>query len=133
MRGSLSDLLSAIGVYGVVAFAVASRTREIGLRMALGATQEKVLRAVLEDGVRLAVRGAVAARLEGRSHGCAAVGVIVGPKSLGLQRLRWIDRGRPARREVGCCERDHDQQHHDGDVRRGVVRRDPHHHSFERA
>jgi len=55
--GLLTLLLSAIGVYGVVAFMVANRTREIGLRMAIGATRAQVLRAVLWDAVRLAAPG----------------------------------------------------------------------------
>jgi len=55
--GALVLLLSAIGVYGVVAFMVANRTREIGLRMAMGATRGQVLRGVLWDAIRLAVPG----------------------------------------------------------------------------
>src|SRR5690606_6425384 len=49
--------LSALGVYGVVAFTVASRTKEIGVRMALGSSREQVLRKVLWDGARLALPG----------------------------------------------------------------------------
>lgn len=55
--GVLALLLSALGVYGVVAFSVSCRTREIGLRMAMGATRDAVLRGVFRDAVKLAVPG----------------------------------------------------------------------------
>jgi predicted permease len=86
--GLLALLLSAIGVYGVVAFAVARRTREIGLRMAIGATRAQVLGAVLRDAVRLAVPGLAAGALLAVGLAAAAGNILLGvspadPISLG--------------------------------------------------
>jgi putative ABC transport system permease protein len=56
----VSLLLGAVGVYGVVNYAVASRTRDIGLRIAFGASRASVMRWVFAGGMRPVVLGLVA-------------------------------------------------------------------------
>ncbi len=55
--GASALLLAAIGIYGLMAYSVAQRTREIGIRMALGAEAEQVRKMVVFQGMRLAVIG----------------------------------------------------------------------------
>jgi putative ABC transport system permease protein len=55
--GLIALALTVIGVYGVMAYSVAQRTRDVGIRMALGARKEDVLRWIIGQGVRLALLG----------------------------------------------------------------------------
>jgi putative ABC transport system permease protein len=69
--GLLATLLAGVGIYGVLAYSTAQRTREIGIRMALGSTRLGVSRIVLSDVLRL-----------------AGIGILVAvPVAIGLSRL----------------------------------------------
>jgi predicted permease len=55
--GALALLLAAVGLYGVISHAVGRRTRELGIRIALGAERGQVLRMIMAEGGRLALAG----------------------------------------------------------------------------
>src|ERR1043166_8555240 len=57
--GVLATLLAAVGICGVMAYTVAQRTHEIGIRLAMGARSMDVLKMVLGDSTRLALIGVV--------------------------------------------------------------------------
>ena len=58
--GAAALLLAAIGTYGLFAYMISRRTREIGIRLALGAGRHQIVAAVVRDGLMLAVAGVVA-------------------------------------------------------------------------
>ena len=81
MSGSLGlvgVLLAAIGIYGVTAYAVTRRTREIGIRMALGARRADVVAMVLRQGIRLAVIGSAIGLLLAAGASQVLVGFLFG-------------------------------------------------------
>jgi predicted permease len=104
----LSLVLACIGLYGVVSYAVAQRTRELGVRMALGATRRRVAWMVIEQSGRLVLAGVAAGLvlalagtrvLEGLLYGVRATDPItfaLVPISLGLVAL--VAAALPARR-----------------------------------
>jgi len=80
--GLLALLLSAIGVYGVVGFAVVNRTREIGLRIAMGATRGSVLGGVVTDAIRLAVPGLVIGGIASVAFAAVSGSILLGVSPL---------------------------------------------------
>jgi len=63
VAGALGFVIAVVGIYGVVSFAAAQRTREIGVRMAVGASNADILKLILGQGARLVSIGAVAGLL----------------------------------------------------------------------
>jgi putative ABC transport system permease protein len=57
--GLVALLLSSVGLYSVMAYVVSQRTKEVGIRMALGASRKDVLQMIMSEGMRLALIGAV--------------------------------------------------------------------------
>jgi predicted permease len=76
--GGLGTLLAGIGLYGVIAFSVARRTREIGLRMALGAKPGMVLSMVMRQGFTIVAIGMLAGAVLAGAAASALRGVLYG-------------------------------------------------------
>ena len=77
--GAVATALAAIGLYGVIAYTVARRTREIGIRMALGATPPGVIRMIMRQGMSITAAGLLAGAglgwLAGRAVAAGLYGV----------------------------------------------------------
>jgi putative ABC transport system permease protein len=76
--GILAALVAAIGVYSSVSYAVSQRTHEFGVRVALGATWNRVVRDVVGDGVRTVAVGAVAGLLMALAGGRVIASLLYG-------------------------------------------------------
>ena len=92
VAGGLVLILAALGIVGVVGFMVATRTRELALRMALGATRRRVFGMMLSDVVKLVIPGilggiAIAAVLIRTMENVMGTPLTVGPTPLGAMEL----------------------------------------------
>ena len=76
--GALALILAAVGLYGVIAYSVSLRTREVGIRMALGAAPVQVLRLILGQGSRLAALGVVLGTLASLGVGQVLASLLYG-------------------------------------------------------
>jgi putative ABC transport system permease protein len=76
--GVMGLTLAVVGVYGVVAFAATQRTREIGIRIALGASREQIVKLVLRQGIWVVSVGAALGLLATWSIGHAIANLLVG-------------------------------------------------------
>jgi putative ABC transport system permease protein len=96
-------LLAVLGIYGVMAFLVAQRTHEIGLRIALGAGRLDVLRMVLGEGVRLSAIGLAAGLGGAYLVGRAMQGMLYGVKALDLTAFASVAALLMAAALLACC------------------------------
>jgi ABC-type antimicrobial peptide transport system permease subunit len=86
----LSLTLASVGIYGVMAFLVSQRTREIGIRMALGATSRAVLRSIVIQGLRPVFVGTLLG-LAGAARVVTLIGASGLVKDLNLFSRTWMD------------------------------------------
>lgn len=90
VQGGIGMLLAIMGLYAVVSYAVARRTREIGVRMALGAAQTDVLRLVVREGMWLSLAGLVIGLLIALGLGLVLSKVLYGVPSADVGVLAGV-------------------------------------------
>jgi putative ABC transport system permease protein len=80
--GAVALVLAALGIYGVMSFTVAQRRHEIGLRMALGAGRDRVVREILTEGLTTALAGAALGSIGAYLVGRAMQGMLFGVSAI---------------------------------------------------
>ena len=96
-------LLAVLGIYGVMAFLVAQRTHEIGLRIALGAGRIDVLRMVLGEGLRLSAIGLALGLGGAYLVGRAMQSMLYGVNALDLTAFSVVSAILMASALLACC------------------------------
>ncbi len=96
-------LLAVLGIYGVMAFVVAQRTHEVGLRIALGAGRLDVLRMVIGEGIRLSAMGLAAGLAGAYLVGRAMQSMLYDVKALDLTALGAVAAILMGSALVACC------------------------------
>lgn len=85
--GGAALVLSAFGIYGLISFLAACRIREVGIRMALGATRKNIVGLVVSKGIRLMLIGAVAGVLASAMVARLLAGTLFGVRALDAETL----------------------------------------------
>ena len=85
--GVAALVLSAFGIYGLISFIAASRTREVGIRMALGATRESIVRLVVSQGMKLTLLGVIFGALASAMVGRLLAGMLFGVRAVDAETL----------------------------------------------
>ena len=85
--GAAALVLSALGIYGLVSFIAASRVREVGIRMALGATRVSIATLVVSDGIRLTLMGVTVGVLASQLLSRLLSGLLFGVRSFDTATL----------------------------------------------
>jgi predicted permease len=88
--GGVALLLAALGIYGLISFIAASRTREVGIRIALGATRGNIGRLVIAQGIRLTLIGVVAGVLAFALLGRLLSSLLYGTSSFDIATVAFV-------------------------------------------